>query len=74
VFSGLQVHAAEHVGKAWIRARRIEHLTLANSEHNSDRLNGSSYEAPAIGVDIHPEAFVNPAPLTQAVSPNSGGL
>jgi hypothetical protein len=53
---------------ARVRARGFEQLILADSGHDSDGLNGSRYEALAIGVDFHPEAYINPTHLAEAAT------
>jgi hypothetical protein len=66
-------YTAQQVAKRG-SAQGIEQVILADSEHNSDGLYGSSYEALAIGVDLHLVAHVNPPHLAEAASPKIGGL
>jgi hypothetical protein len=63
----------EQVCEAGVGAHRIKQLILADSEHNSDRLNGSGYEALATGIDLHPEAYVNHSHLAEAAAERDSG-
>jgi hypothetical protein len=68
-FSRLQVHTAQQVLEVRVRAQRVEQqLILADSEHNSDGLNGSGDNPLAICVDLHPEAYVNPTHFAEAAT------
>jgi hypothetical protein len=69
----LNVHAAEKIGEAGFRVQWNEKLILADSEHYSDGLYGSSCEALPVGLDIHPESHVNPPYLAEVANPKIGG-
>jgi hypothetical protein len=64
----LQVHAAQQVLEARVGAQWVEQFILADSQHNPDGLNRSGDNPLAIGVDLYPEAHVNPAHLANAAT------